>query len=179
MTLPRLKLKQITFVVLHLLVIAWLRMEFVGTRSQMEAIQAIEMQSPPASFAPFDAAAIQSIAVSGTEPDSVGVYHARITRVIDGDTLDADVSIGIKITAHVRLRLLGINAPELHGKNKEKGAEAKAFVESMAMGKLAIIRSNKIDSFGRWLADVWVDHQHLNEKILASGNAVPFTSRRR
>ena len=42
------------------------------------------------------------------------LYHYRgvITRVIDGDTVDVEIDLGLRLTANVRCRLYGINTPE-------------------------------------------------------------------
>ena len=38
-------------------------------------------------------------------------YRARITRVIDGDTVEAEIDLGFHVTFTATLRLTGINAP--------------------------------------------------------------------
>lgn len=54
-------------------------------------------------------------------------YQAEITRVVDGDTVDAIVDLGFSIKFKERFRLLGINAPETRTRNKkEKAAGLKA-----------------------------------------------------
>ena len=40
-------------------------------------------------------------------------YKAKITRIIDGDTVDCDIDLGFKvILAKQRIRLYGIDTPE-------------------------------------------------------------------
>ncbi len=39
-------------------------------------------------------------------------YKARIIKVVDGDTVDAEVLLGFDVKITLRLRLLGINTPE-------------------------------------------------------------------
>ncbi len=108
-------------------------------------------------------------------PASVNVLAATVVRVVDGDTLDADVSLPAGLTVRARLRLLGINCPETHGATRDAGKAATAFVEGLApTGTPLVVRSAKTDAFGRWLADAWVDGRHLNAAILEAGHAAPF-----
>ena len=39
-------------------------------------------------------------------------YNAKVSRVVDGDTVDADLDLGFKVFTKQRIRLYGINAPE-------------------------------------------------------------------
>ena len=41
------------------------------------------------------------------------IYDATLVRVIDGDTIDCDLDLGMNLTARFPVRLLGVNAPEL------------------------------------------------------------------
>ena len=57
------------------------------------------------------------------------IYRIKqITRVIDGDTVDADIDLGFDISLTKRIRLAGIDTPESRTTNvKEKamGLESK------------------------------------------------------
>jgi len=85
-------------------------------------------------------------------------YNATLRRVVDGDTVDLDVDLGFYMTAAIRFRVLGVNTPELRGGTDETKAEAKkakAFVEAELSKAVSIcIKTEKADSFGRWLADI-------------------------
>ena len=55
-------------------------------------------------------------------------YKAKITRVIDGDTVDAMIDLGFSVHRKIRIRLHGINTPESRTKDleeKERGLQAK------------------------------------------------------
>ena len=45
------------------------------------------------------------------------IYQATCTRVVDGDTIDADIDLGFRMLRRERLRLLGIDTPERGQKN--------------------------------------------------------------
>lgn len=115
----------------------------------------------------------------------------KCIKVVDGDTIDAYIQIpmGFKITASTtqRLRLMGIDTPELRprrGTDEEKAAEkeaakkAKQYVSNMILDKKIKIQTYKADSFGRYLADIWITIDgieiHLNQDLLDRGYAVEF-----
>lgn len=78
-----------------------------------------------------------------------------LTRVIDADTLVGDIDLGFKITLFdQRIRLYGVDAPEIRGPEKEEGLIAKNFVENILKEFSLYIVSHNYDSFGRILAEV-------------------------
>ena len=55
-------------------------------------------------------------------------YKAKIIKVVDGDTVDVEIRLGFKISLQERLRLFGIDTPEIRTRDKEEkkmGFEAK------------------------------------------------------
>ena len=40
------------------------------------------------------------------------VYNAKCTRVVDGDTIDAQIDLGFDVHKKIRIRMVGINTPE-------------------------------------------------------------------
>ena len=56
-------------------------------------------------------------------------YSAKVVRVVDGDTLDAEIDIGFDVFVKKRIRLYGIDTWESRTRDleeKEKGLAAKA-----------------------------------------------------
>ena len=113
----------------------------------------------------------------------------RLLRIVDGDTIHATVDLGFRCTTEQAIRLLGIDTPELHGHGAEEAAKAQAakeFVEDWAREHRHVspgwmvpwpylLRSEKGDSFGRWLGVVECAEGHvLNDDLLAAGHAVPY-----
>lgn len=80
-------------------------------------------------------------------------YKAVIVRVIDGDTVDIDIDLGFRITTRQRVRLAGINAPEM---SAEGGVESKTALIGMLMPTTPVtVTSEKPgggDKYGRYLA---------------------------
>lgn len=106
-------------------------------------------------------------------------YQAIITRVIDGDTLCALVDCGFDIHHELQLRLLGIDCPELR---TPEGKAARSFTVEWLSGRAVTVRtvkdkhdSDKRDSFGRYLAAVFIDGRSLNDALVESGLAVRKT----
>jgi endonuclease YncB( thermonuclease family) len=74
-------------------------------------------------------------------------YAARVVRVIDGDTLVADVDLGFQMWVHAQsFRLLGINARE---HTQPGGREAAAHLSAtLAPDTVVRLTSVKPDKFG-------------------------------
>jgi len=47
-------------------------------------------------------------------------YNAKVTRVVDGDTVDALVDLGFDTWKKVRIRMMGLNAPESRTRDLEE-----------------------------------------------------------
>lgn len=121
------------------------------------------------------------------------VYRARLARVVDGDTVDLWVDRGFRDYTERRFRLLGVNAAEMHAKDaaeREKAQAAKEWLETtlgVAMERAVelwvqdsagpwpfLIRTEKADAFGRWLADIWIGDVNVSVAMLAAGHAKPY-----
>lgn len=106
------------------------------------------------------------------------VRRAAVLQVVDGDTLDVDLDLGFGVSLHRRVRLLGVNCPECHGPTREAGlraaAAARAWCEARHNDVLLRTPGDRVDSFGRVLAEVWSGKDSLAAHLLASGHAVVF-----
>lgn len=114
-------------------------------------------------------------------PTTLWTYHARLERVIDGDTLDVTIDAGFHGYRRERLRLAGVNTPEVRGATRVAGAAATAFVKHWCSDAGGgdwplVIRTEKSDVFGRYLATVWrrEDLRCLNDDLIEAGVAVSF-----
>ena len=61
-------------------------------------------------------------------------YKATLLRVVDGDTVDAELDLGFKIFIKERIRLMGIDTPESRTRNlaeKSWGKAAKHRLEEL------------------------------------------------
>lgn len=106
-------------------------------------------------------------------------YRCTIVRWLDGDSCDVSVDVGFSITLHMRIRVYGINCPEVHSRNlKEKAAGLAALSEAQKLciaGSVVWIQSHKStesDKFGRWLAEITLtDGSDFATSMVAAGVA--------
>lgn len=87
-------------------------------------------------------------------------YSATLVKVVDGDTFDFLVDLGLYTFKKIRVRLHGCNTPELRGAEKEEGKASKQYVielfkNSKKQFKVTTHKDKK-GKYGRWLADVWL-----------------------
>lgn len=106
-------------------------------------------------------------------------YRATLVRVVDGDTVDLEMDLGFRITHALRVRLLGIDAPELRGATREAGAAARdalhAMVAPASEGGALLVRTHKgdrRDGFGRYLATLFDGEVNINARMVEAGQAV-------
>lgn len=124
------------------------------------------------------------IVASRRTPKDLYTYQALVVKVIDGDTLRAEIDLGLKAITRQKLRLRGIDCPEL---NTAKGREAKAFVEAVLKPcDFIIVKSYWSDLHGRYLVDVFylagnpdpsvvaATGEYLNQRLLDEGLAVRY-----
>ena len=108
-------------------------------------------------------------------------YKAYVTKVYDGDTITCDIDLGFGILLKKqKLRLAGINTPEVRGPGKEVGQYVRDIVAQKIYNKWIIIHTakDKKGKYGRWLATVYYhDEQNdyslsLNDWLVNEGHAV-------
>ena len=108
------------------------------------------------------------------------VYRLKaLVRVIDGDTVDLDLDLGFSLTLRQRVRLYGVDAPELRSKDpaeKAKGLESQAFVAQwFEQPGPVLVRTSKEEKYGRMLADCYREGApSLCTELLERGLAVPY-----
>ena len=87
-------------------------------------------------------------------------FKATVVDVYDADTITVDVDLGFhQISEHIKLRLFGINAPEMRGPEKVAGTKSRDWLRDQILGRQVVIRTYKdgrgTGKYGRWLADVF------------------------
>lgn len=98
-------------------------------------------------------------------------YNATVVRVVDGDTVDIDVDLGLRVHTEARCRLLGLNAPE---KRTEEGRQSAAFLAGLLPAGAAVrIRTQKdrTEKYGRWLAQVFLGEADVGAQMVERGLA--------
>lgn len=96
-------------------------------------------------------------------PSTSNIYKAVVVDVVDGDTLVLDVDLGMYVSHRARVRLRGVYAPEI---GSEAGQKCKDRLASLCpVGCGVILKSYKTERYGRWVGEVWVGGQYVNEII--------------
>lgn len=109
-------------------------------------------------------------------------YHAKVDRVVDGDTIDLVIDLGFKITTFQRIRLRGINTPETYNVKKDseeyqRGMAAKDYVISRVTQnnyQVVVETEKDVGKFGRYIGIIrFTDSDvSLNDDLVAQGLAV-------
>ena len=117
------------------------------------------------------------------------MYNYKISplRVVDGDTIDAEIDLGFDVKIKKRIRFMGINAPESRTRDleeKAKGLAAKDRVKQLLDGcKNIQLKSHGVGKFGRCLGEIFLDMvdgsekitlESLNELLIREGHAVEY-----
>jgi len=108
--------------------------------------------------------------------------EGKVTRVIDGDTIEIDVS---NDGGTYRIRLVGIDAPEMKtkdGKKNPAGIKAKKHLEKLLkyiVGVRLIYYCDLYDKYGRVLAEIVTfgfkqEDVNINWQMLKDGHAKPY-----
>mgnify|MGYP003326517070 CR=1 FL=1 len=107
-------------------------------------------------------------------------YTADIIRVVDGDTIDISIDLGFEVARKERVRIAGINAPEIHTKDaaeKAAGMTARQFVVDWVAKhpQVTVTTVKDAEKYGRYLAHVvGTDGQDLGQLLLAANLAKPY-----
>jgi micrococcal nuclease len=103
-------------------------------------------------------------------------YRARCLHVIDGDTFDVVVDLGMRIMLTERIRLFGVDTPE---RGHADWAAARSFTaqflyDSPSEWPLLIRTIKPKDKYGRWLAQVFQGDQSLAKALTSRKLAVDY-----
>ena len=92
-------------------------------------------------------------------------YNAIVRKVVDGDTIEIDIDLGLSSWIHgEKIRLFGIDTPEVYGIKKgspewEKGNQSSAFVKEHLKENVEVIVEtikDKREKYGRYLALIYI-----------------------
>jgi len=109
-------------------------------------------------------------------------YKAIVDRVIDGDTLDADIYLGFDVVLpRQRIRLWGMDTPESRTRNKEekvRGLLSKSYLLAMTpIGSVVRLQSRDRGKFGRILGVLFAgddETKSVNQRMCDDGYAVEY-----
>ncbi|QOR01946.1 thermonuclease family protein [Campylobacter sp. 2014D-0216] len=95
--------------------------------------------------------------------DENAYIQAKITRVIDGDTLEATYK-----DEKLKIRLFGIDAPE---SDQAYGKMATQFLSAIVLKKEVTLSVKDEDKYGRILAIVYLNDKDINQVMVKNGFA--------
>ena len=108
-------------------------------------------------------------------------FKAHLVRVVDGDTIDADIELGFSVFMRDRIRLMGIDTPESRTRNLEEkswGLAAKhRLIELLAEadGEF-ILKTEDMEKgkFGRVLGTIMINGKDANQSLIEEKLAIPY-----
>jgi micrococcal nuclease len=105
-------------------------------------------------------------------------YKAFISAAYDGDTVTADIDLGLKtIVKGEKLRLNRINAPEVRGAERPAGLVSRDWLRGRIVGKNVLIETfkDKKGKYGRYIAEIWLPENggttNINDELVEKGLA--------
>ena len=107
------------------------------------------------------------------------IYKAKCLRVVDGDTIDAQIDLGFDTHKVIRIRLVGVNAAEsrtLDLEEKARGLDAKKVVKDILSKHKNefVLHSQGVGKYGRCLGEIFLGDVKLNELLITEGHAVEY-----
>ena len=113
------------------------------------------------------------------------IYRIKqITKVVDGDTIDADIDLGFDISLSKRIRLAAVDTPESRtsdANEKKYGLESKEWLKhKVESAKNILIKTELPDStekYGRIIGHLFVNDQEnsLNDQMIIEGYAWEYS----
>ena len=115
------------------------------------------------------------------DPTDFSYRINKVTKIVDGDTIDVLLDMGFDIKYQSRVRLFGIDTPESRTRNKEekvRGLLSKEYLkQALKKAKKLTIKTHKgseTGKFGRILGEIFADGINLNLKMCTEGYAVQY-----
>jgi len=112
-------------------------------------------------------------------------YNAKVIRILDGDTVEAELDLGFGVSITRIVRMNGIDTPEKTSSIltvRELAAKATARAKYALENKKVILKTqlDKGDKYGRVLAYIYESQRELdadqsfNLKLIQEGLAFPY-----
>ncbi len=111
---------------------------------------------------------VEGVEKSLTGQDALFTYQATVDKIVDGDTFLVTFDFHLNVTVSQKLRLRGIDCPEIDTK---EGQKAKRFVQSRLKDcDFVIVKTYKdrADKFDRYLADIFYAPNEKDPAVVAA-----------
>ena len=104
-----------------------------------------------------------AIAIPADAEDQLPVLPGTVTKIVDGDTIDVQLSSG-----PIRVRLHGVDTPE---RGQPWGKESTAALTALVMGKEVDIEPFSQDRYERMIGIVFLGDLNVNLELVKRGHA--------
>lgn len=106
-------------------------------------------------------------------------YKGIVTAVHDGDTVTINLALGLDVYLQSqKLRLYGINAPELKGATKGVAIASRNFLANLVLGKEVLVTTHRDgrEKYRRYLAEIWLPgaDKSINQQLVEAGHVVKY-----
>ena len=104
-------------------------------------------------------------------------YSAYVTGVYDGDTITVDIDLGFDIILkNQKIRLVGINAPEVRGITREDGIKSRNRLRELILKKKITLETikDKKEKYGRFLGKIYLNGVYINDQLISEGFAQQY-----
>ena len=102
-------------------------------------------------------------------------YKAFVTSVYDGDTITCDIDCGFGVVLKKqKIRLYGLNAPEVRGESKELGIITRDKLRERILNKDIYLKTikDKKGKYGRYIATIYIETENINDWLVENNLAV-------
>ena len=113
------------------------------------------------------------------------IYRIKqITKVVDGDTIDAEIDLGFDISLSKRIRLAAVDTPESRtadANEKKYGLQSKDWLKHrLEFAKDILIKTELPDStekYGRIIGHLFINNEptSLNDQMITEGYAWEYS----
>lgn len=103
-------------------------------------------------------------------------YDAMVTGVYDGDTITCEIDLGFSVKTLQKVRLFGIDTPELRKEEYKDGIIARDKLRELILDKkisLYTIKDKK-GKYGRYLGIIYKDDVNINRYMIDNGYAKEY-----
>lgn len=98
--------------------------------------------------------------------ESLYIYKAYVTDVYDGDTITCIIDCGFNIGMQkTKIRLYGINTPELRGEDREIGLHVRDELRKKILNKHILLKTikDKKGKYGRYLGKIYIEDENADK----------------
>ena len=115
------------------------------------------------------------------DPTDFSYRVNKVTKVVDGDTIDVIIDLGFDIMYKSRVRLFGIDTPESRTRDlveKKYGLMSKDFLKDILKNAEKIVikthKGEETGKCGRILGEIFCDNVNVNQQMCDVGHAVAY-----